>query len=228
MALRGEEGEQHPSPDEQGVHTREQMSDHAELVGDLRTAEHHDIRPLGVLGEPIEHVELGRDQLPCGAREQLGQLVHARLLAVDDAEAIAHERIAEFGESRRERLALRFVLARLPRIEPEVLEEGDVAVLQTSHGLVCASTDGVAGEGHRLAQELAEALCDRGEAVPGVRCAFGAAEVRDHDDPGALVDQGIQRGNRRSHTAVVRDLAVLEGNVQVTADDDTLAGERTE
>jgi hypothetical protein len=52
--------------------------------------------------------------------------------------------------------------------------------------------------------------------------------VGDDDHASALIDQGVQGGNRRSHTAIVRDLTVQERNVQITADDDALACERTE
>ena len=40
----------------------QQVVDDAELVGDLRAAEHHDVRALRVDGEPAQHVDLGRHQ----------------------------------------------------------------------------------------------------------------------------------------------------------------------
>ena len=87
-----------PPPMSSRVDARQQVRDDAELVADLRAAEHDRVRPLGVLGEAVEHVELRRDQQAGGARQQLGELVDARLLAVHDAEAVRDERVAELGE----------------------------------------------------------------------------------------------------------------------------------
>ena len=147
---------------------------------------------------------------------------------MDDTEAVGDERVAELGELRGECLALGLVLAGLPRVEPEVLEQGDVAVFQAGDRLARAAADGVPGEGHRLAEQLAEPLGDRREAVLRVRCALRAAEVGDDDDLRALVDQGVQGGNRRSHAAIVRDLAVLQGTFRSQRTMTALAGERTE
>ena len=78
VALRLEEGEDHAAADQQPVGLAEQVVDHAELVGDLRAAEHHDVGPLGVLGEPAQHVDLGGDQPAHRVRQPLRDVVHAR------------------------------------------------------------------------------------------------------------------------------------------------------
>ena len=88
MALGGQEGEDHAAADEQPVGLAQQVVDDAELVGDLRAAEHDDVRPLGVVGQPAQHLDLVEDQLAGGVREPLRDVVDARLLAVHDAEAV--------------------------------------------------------------------------------------------------------------------------------------------
>ena len=98
VALGDQEREDHPAADQQLVGLAEQVVDHAELVGDLRAAEHHHVRALGVLGEPAQHVDLGRHQAARRVRQPLRDVVHAGLLAVHDAEAVADEHV---GRARR-------------------------------------------------------------------------------------------------------------------------------
>ena len=135
VALRLEEGEDHPAADQQRVGLAEQVVDHAELVGDLRAAEHDDVGPLGVLGEPLHHLELGGDQAAHGVRQPLRDVVDRRLLAVHDPEAVGDERVGERGQLVGERAALGVVLAGLAGVEPDVLQHGDLAVGEPGHRL---------------------------------------------------------------------------------------------
>ena len=98
MALGLEEGEAHAAADEQLVDLRQQRLDDGELVGDLRTAEDHDIRPLGVAGELRQHVELAQHQAAGVARQQRRHVVHAGVLAVHRAERVVD---IDVGELRR-------------------------------------------------------------------------------------------------------------------------------
>ena len=184
--------------------------------------------PLRVLGEAVENLDLLLDEEAGGRGQDLGEVVDARLLAVHDAEPVRDERVAEFGELRGEGAALGVVLRRLARVEAEVLDHRDVAVLEGRDGLVGGLPHGVARERDGLAEQLRQPLRDRLEAVLRVGRAVGAPEVRADDDAGALVDEGVERGERCPHTAIVRDDAVLQGDVQVTTDDDALACERTQ
>ena len=71
VALGLEEGEDHAAADQQPVGLAEQVVDDAELVGDLRAAEHDDVGPLRVVGEPAQHLDLGRDQAAHRVRQPL-------------------------------------------------------------------------------------------------------------------------------------------------------------
>ncbi len=73
-----------------------------------------------------------------------------------------------------------------------------------------------------------ESAAPRGERVLRSRRPVGPSEVGDHDDARAGVDERVQRVERRADAAVVGDRAVLERDVQVTPDDDALAGEVAE
>ena len=69
VALRGQEGEAHPTADEQPVDLRQQVLDDGQLVRDLRAAEDDDVGPARRLGELREHLELA---LPRGHRPRAG------------------------------------------------------------------------------------------------------------------------------------------------------------
>ena len=56
--LRREEGEAHPAADQQRVDLRQQRLDHQQLVRHLRPAEHHRVRPLRVVGQLAQHLDL--------------------------------------------------------------------------------------------------------------------------------------------------------------------------
>ena len=152
MTLRDEEGEQHPSADEQSIHARKKVRDDSELVAHLRPAEHDRVRTLGVLGEAVEHVELGGDEQSGSGRQELGEVVDARLLAVHDSESVRHEDVTELGELSGERAALGVVLGRLARVEAQVLDHRDIPVLERVDGLVGGLPHRVQGEGDGLTE----------------------------------------------------------------------------
>ena len=202
----------------------EQVVDHAQLVGDLRAAEHHDVRALRVDRQPPEYVDLRGHQLPHGVREQLGDVVDRRLLAVHHAEPVGHERVGQLGQlARRTRSAISSSLLVSPGLNRTFSSTATCAVLEPRDGLGGALTHGVGGEGDRAAEQLAEPLGDRRQGVRRVRLALGPAEVGDHDDPGAGVGQRLDGRDAGADPAVVGDRAAVERHVQVGADQDPLA-----
>ena len=69
VALRGEEREAHRATDHQRVDDVEQRLDHAELVADLRPAEHGDERPLRLVAQAEQDVDLLLQQQPHRRRQ---------------------------------------------------------------------------------------------------------------------------------------------------------------
>ena len=65
-------------------------------------------------------------------RQPLRHVVHAGVLAVHGAEAVADVRVGERGELVGERAALGVVLAGLARVEAEVLQQRDLAVAEAT------------------------------------------------------------------------------------------------
>ena len=125
VALGLQEGEHHAAADQDAVGLAEQVVDDAELVGDLGAAEHDGVGAFDVLGELLQHLDLGGDEAAGGVRQPLRHVVHRRVLAVHGAEAVADVQVGERGEPVGERAALGVVLAGLAGLEPQVLQQRD-------------------------------------------------------------------------------------------------------
>ena len=223
VALGLEEGEHHAAADEQLVGLAEQVVDDAELVGDLRAAEDHDVGPRGVDGQPAQHVDLGGHQAAHRGRQPQRHVVHGGLLAVHHPEPVGDERVGQVGQLPGERRPDLVVLAGLAAVEADVLQHRDLAVLEPGHRLVGALPHRVGGEGDVLAEQLTEPLGHRPQGVLRVGRAVGTAQVGDHDDAGALVGERLDRRHAGLDPPLVGDRAPVERDVQVRADQDPLA-----
>jgi len=161
-------------------------------------------------------------------REPLGDVVDRRLLAVDDAEAVRDVDVGQGGQLVGELGALGVDLGGLASVEPDVLEEGDLPVLQRGDRGPGGLTDQVPGEGDLGAEQLAEAPGHGTERVLGVRSALRTSEVGHDDDACPLVDQRLQRRQRGPDAPVVRDGLAVERHVEVGSDEHALAAQVAE
>ena len=170
-----------------------------------------------------QHLDLGEHQAAGGVRKALRDVVHARLLAVHDTEAVADERVAQRGQLVGERAALGVVLAGLAGVEPDVLEHDDVAVGHRLDRRLRRLADRVVGCDDVGAQQLTEPGGDRSQRVRRVGLARGSAEVRHHDH---LRPARAQVGDGRDaglDPALVGDRRAVERDVEVGPDEDALA-----
>jgi hypothetical protein len=227
-ALGREEGEHHPTADQQPVGLAEQVVDDPQLVGDLRAAQDDGVGPFRVLGEPAQHGDLGGDQAAHGVREPLRDVVHRRLLAVHHTEAVADEGVGQLRELVGERAADGVVLAGLALVEADVLQHRDLAVGQAGHHGVRRVPDGVLGEPHLGAEQLGEPGRHRAQGVPRVRGALGTAEMRDDQHPGAGRGELGDGRHAGPDPAVVGDPVTVQRDVQVGAHQHALAVQVTE
>ena len=106
----------------------EQVGDHGQLVRHLGAAEHDHVRPRGVFGQPLEHLDLGLDQAAGRVGQQRGDVVDAGLLAVHDTEAVGDEDVAQGRVLVGQLAALGLVLGLLARLVADVLQHRDLAV----------------------------------------------------------------------------------------------------
>ena len=121
VALRGEEREAHRAADDERVDDLQQRLDDAELVGDLRAAEHGDERALRVVAQAEEDVDLLLQQQTHRRRQRLRRPDDRRVGAVGGAERVVDvgvDPVDELGDERR-------IVALLARVEAQVLQQLD-------------------------------------------------------------------------------------------------------
>ncbi len=185
VPLGRQEGVRHAAADQEPVDLGEQVGDDGELVGDLRPAEHHDVGPAGSCGEPPQHVDLGQHQTAGGVRQAHRHVVDAGVLAVHRAEPVPDVQLGQASEGVGEGATFGVVLAGLPRLEAEVLQQRDLPVRESAHHRCADVADHVGGERHRRAEQLAQPVGDRPQRQLRPHLALRPAEVRAHDDPRA-------------------------------------------
>ena len=217
--LRRQEGEAHPATHQQRVDLRQQRLDDQQLVRHLRPAEHHRVGPLRVVGQLAQHLDLGEHQ-PARVRRQLtGQVVDRGLLAVHDPEPVGDEdalRPGQHGELAGQRGPLAVVLAGLPRVEADVLQQHHTARGQRSTAAFASSP--CCTRATSVPSSDAQPGRDRGQReLRVVRTRLRAAEVGGDDDPRTGPAQPLQRGQRRTDPPVVGDGRTVERDVEVGA-----------
>ena len=227
VALGGEEREAHAAADQQPVDLGQQRLDDRELVAHLGPAQHDHVGPLGVGGQPGEDLELAGHQPPGVVRQPLRHVEHRRVLAVHGAERVVDVDVGEGGQPVGQLAARRVVLRRLGGLEPDVLQQQDVAVGQCGRLGGRVVTGDVRRERHGRTEELRQPRRHRREGELRVGRSLGPAEVRGDDDAGAGVAQGLQRRQAGADPAVVGDGsgALVQGDVQVGAHEDAPTGD---
>jgi hypothetical protein len=109
-------------------------------------------------------------------------------------------------------------------VEADVFEEADLTVFEGVGGLDHIRADDIGEEGDVLAEELGQTSGDRREGEFGILFAFGAAQVAAEDDARALGEEVFDGGEGFGDAAVVGDLAVFDGDIEIAADEDAFSG----
>ena len=131
-ALRFPKRVRHRAADQNGVGLFHQRLDHADLIRNLRAAEddHERLRRFGQLVGKILDFLL-HQETHGGLLHELRDAGGAGVRAMRRAESIVHVKVAEFRQRFRKRGIVRF----FARMEPDVLEQRDVAFLHVSDDL---------------------------------------------------------------------------------------------
>ncbi len=150
LALGQEERVRHAAAEDEDVDLREELVEDLELARDLRPADDRRKRPLGVLHELREHLDLALHQEPGIGRQELSDANRAGVGPMGRPERVVHVELGIVGQLSGE---LRVVLLLLG-VEPEVLEEERLAVPEALHRVDRADPERIAGHRHVSVQEL--------------------------------------------------------------------------
>jgi len=111
----------------------------------------------------------------------------------------------------------------LRRDEADVFQHEYFPVAQGLALAFSAWTDTIQGKGDRLAEQLFQFFGGGPQRIFRIRAALGPAEMRSKHEPAALFDGEPQGRKSFADACVVGDDAVLQGNVEVHADEDAFA-----
>ena len=189
-----EERERHRAADEHGVAAVEQRVDHAELVADLRAAEHRDERASGAVEQTRQHLDLADEQASAGVRQDARRADDRGVLAMRRAERLVHVDVGELG---------RGWCRTRGRTRSRRARSGGSRACTTSPGEAdatsgCTRGPTTAGAKQHLAPEqLAEPRRDRRHRVARIGLALRTSEVPARDDDRVPVAQPLDRGRAR-------------------------------
>ena len=188
----------HLAADQHAVGAAAEVLEHGELVVDLGAAGDEHERALDLAEQPAEVVELREQQQPRVGRQQMRDRLGRAVRAVGRAERVVDVEIVAVGELARVPL----VVLRLTGVEARVLEHAQPVVRD----------------------ELAQAALDRSDRVLlPVLLGLRPPEVRADGDGGrTAVEQQLEGRDRGPDPGVVGDLAAVERDVEVGADENAL------
>ncbi len=221
MALGGQEGEAHAAANDQAVDPAEEVVEHGQLVGDLAAPEHGRERPLGVLQQPRQHLDLVGQQVAGVGGQPLGHPDHRGVGPVGGPEGVVHVDLGQGGEP----VGQVGVVLLLARLVAEVLEQQHLVAAEGLGGLAGLVAGDVVDEQDLDAEVLGQDRPHRLQRVLRVAPALGPAQVGAADHLGAVVEQPPQGRDRGPDAQVVGDVAVLQGHVEVVADQDPPPGD---
>ena len=161
--------------------------------------------------------------------QEAGDVGDRRLLPMHDAKSVADIRGCPLGPFAGQGGSLRGVLARLARIEADVLEESHVTVLEAGHCLRYGIAGDRRDECHGCTQDFAQSGRHRREREISVRGAAGPAQMGDHDDARATRPQRLDGRHTRPDTTVVPDddrvAFAREWDIEIAAQEDHLTSD---
>ena len=152
-----------PPPIQEPVRGLEQVVDDRELVENLRAAEHHGIRPLGALGEPLEHAHLGLHQAADRGGEQAGDVVDGGLLRWTTPKPSETKDVREGRQLAGERAPL---LVGLGRLAPKRRFSSSTTSPSWAASTVAALPHRVGGEGDVAVRGPRRGASPRGRGSP--------------------------------------------------------------
>ena len=113
----------------------------------------------------------------------------------------------------------------LPRVVADILQEQDAAVRHRGGGFLDCLANAVLDEADGLAQFRRKIGGDRLEAELRLPFPLGTSKMAAENDPGPLLLEMLDRGQRGFDPAVVGDSTAFERHVEVAAHEDAFTGE---
>ena len=142
---------------------------------------------------------------------------------MNHTKAVGDEHIAESRKLLGVCGTLGLVLAGLLRVETNVFQQHNVAVLHGGYLSLGVLAIGVGGENHRNTEKFAQACSPGSQGKLRNNLALRAAEMGHENDLGAFLAQSLDGRQRRLDTTIVGDRSPIQRNVEICANQNALA-----
>ena len=219
-ALSLDEGVGHTAADDQGVGLVQQVVDHADLGGNLGTAQNGDQRTLGVGQSAADEVQFLLDQEAGNGRQVSGHTGGGGVSTMDGTEGVGDIQLSHVGQF----LGHSGVVLLLAGIEAQVLQQHDLAALEGCGLSLGILAHDIGSENHLAAQQLAQTLGHDSQRELLLPLTLGLAQVGAGDN-GSTVVQQVLDGGQGGHDAVfIGDDTVLQRHVEIATHQYALAG----
>ncbi|EGE56036.1 hypothetical protein RHECNPAF_770084 [Rhizobium etli CNPAF512] len=220
-AAGGDEGVGHAAADDERVDLLDEVHQQVDLGRDLGTADNCDHRADRGAEAFFQRFQLGLHGAPGIGRQVMGKALGRGMGAVSGGEGVVDINIAVGGK----RLGEVGIVLFLAFVEARVFQKQDITVIHRGDG----GGGGLAGAVGRRRHGVIEHFLDGGgnqrQRQIRRRAVLRSAEMGEQDHLGALLGQFE---DRRRHTLDARrigDLAILDRNVEVDADEHALAAD---
>src|SRR6267142_5343847 len=221
LAVGFEKGVSHAAPNQHAVGDFHQIFDDFDLVADFGAAKSRDegtrrIRDgLAEIGQFLFH-----QQTRSGLLDKACDSHNRSVRAMRGTKGVANENtVAERGELLRESFVVFFFLG----METDVFQHEHFAVAQGLALAFGSRSDTIQCECDRLAEELLQFLGRGPQRIFWIRSALRPAEMRSEHEPATLLNGEPQRRKSFTDARVVRDDALFQRNVEIRADENSLA-----
>ena len=223
VALGLQEGVGHAAADDQRVDLLQQVGDDVQLVCNLGAAQNSGEGTLGIVHGVAEILDLLLHQVAdSGILDIVGHTGGGAVSAVAGAEGVVNVSVGQAGLLLAESgLVLGLLLA-----ETGVLQQNDLAVAHGGNSSLGVLADDIVivRKGDRLAQLLAQADSNGGQAELGLGAVLRLAQMAAQDDLSAVGNQLLDGRQCGVDAVIVGDNAVLHRDVEVAANQYALAG----
>ncbi len=223
-AIGKREGVGHCTANQHSVTDAKQVVDDIDFITDFGTTQDCDKRSTGIANRITEVLNFASDQVTHDAGlafHCLGNRNHGCIAAVTSAEGIIAVAIGKRGQFSGELCTAFF----LTRVEPQILEDQNLPIIQCTGFGDGVVTNSVRCHGDGLSQHLGQAGSGRCQAELGLKARpCGTAHMAHQNQFAASVDHALDAGQRHSNAAIISDfLSFIQRHIEVDSHQDCFA-----
>ena len=223
VALCLQEGVRHTAADDQRIALLKQVGDDVQLISNLCAAKNRDKRALRIVDSIAEILDFLLHQIADNTvtLDILCDTDIGAMCSVSSTKSVIDKDICQGSKLLGELLPVLGLLCSVASI----LKQNHIPVLHRLNSSLCVRADNVIVRCklYFLSEQLAQACSNRSQGKLRIRDSLRFSKMRAKDNPSAVCNQLLDRRKCCYQTVLIRDLAILQRNVEVAADQNSLA-----